>query len=132
MHSIIRILRIVLCLAFLNLVGCVSYQVSVTNANTKSTCKNTCQHRFNTCNQVCHHSCQECNQSSNQSAVHNFDKYKHEQCVQGGIIARDLNSYRDPLQCRKITCDCRADYNVCTQSCNGIIHKSLQIAPVCC
>jgi hypothetical protein len=126
------ILRVILCFVVITLVGCASYQASLVSATTKATCKNTCQQRFKSCKQACHNNCQGCKQSSNRSVIHHFNKYKHEQCVQGGMIIRDLNSYRDPLQCKKITCDCLADYNVCTQSCSGIIHKSLQIAPVCC
>jgi hypothetical protein len=42
-----------------------------------------------------------------------------------------LNSYRDPLQCRKVTCNCHADYQVCIQSCSGVIHKQLRVASAC-
>lgn len=128
MHPIIRF---ILCLAVMTLVACAN-QASLTPAtNAKALCKNTCQQRFKTCSQVCHNTCRECNQASARRTSYTYDNYKHQQCVQGGIIARELNSFRDPLQCRKITCDCFADYNVCTQSCDGIIHKRLQVAPCC-
>ena len=116
------ILRLIICFAVVTLVSCANH-VSVDRANHRATCKHSCQQRLITCSKVCHNNCQECAQSSNQTTIKNYDKYKHEQCIQGGIIVRDLNSYRDPLL---------GDYNVCTASCNGIIHKRLQIAPVCC
>jgi hypothetical protein len=40
-------------------------------------------------------------------------------------VSRDLNSYRDPLQCRKVTCDCLADNNVCKASCRGLTPQVL-------
>ena len=126
------IIRVILCFVIIALVGCTSHELSVKRADDKVMCKSACQQRFNTCSQVCHNNCRECGQHSAQSTAKNYRKYKHQQCIQGGIIARDLNSYRDPLQCRKITCDCLADYNVCTEACDGIIHKRLQIAPICC
>ena len=120
-----------LCFVLLGLVACASQQLVVKRINDRGLCKNVCQERLNSCNHECHNNCQECTQGSNCSTARDYNKYKHEQCVQGGIIARELNSYRDPLQCRKTTCDCYADYNVCIQSCNGLIHKRLQAAPVC-
>lgn len=85
--------------------------------------------------QICHHSCRnncaECSAFARQSTARQYAHYEWEQVVKGKIIALELNSFRDPLQCRKVTCDCKADYQICMQSCSGVVQKSLQHAPVC-
>jgi hypothetical protein len=42
-----------------------------------------------------------------------------------------LPSYKDPLQCRKVTCSCVQDYHTCLAACRGTIHTALRVAPVC-
>ncbi len=95
-------------------------------------CKKRCERMYRVCSQVCQDNCQNCAIVSNNQTIRNHNKYKHEICVRGGVIARDLNAYRDPLKCRKTTCDCLADYQICRDSCEGIIQKRLQVAQVCC
>ena len=108
--------------------GCTHHQASIE----QKVCYVGCKQKLEACNQVCHNDCQQCSSVADHSAVTSYNRYKHEQCVQGGAIIRELQSYRDPLQCRKITCGCRADYRVCMQSCSGIIRKRLQVSPLCC
>ena len=129
MHSIVRI---ILCLGLMALVACAGNNLSIKQANDLATCKMDCQHRLKICSKICHNNCGDCAKAVNCHVVRHYHQYKNEQCVQGGIIARELNSYRDPLQCRKLTCDCSADYSVCTQSCSGLIHKRLQVPSACC
>jgi len=124
--------RFLLIAAVMVLAACATRPVSLQCAKEQIACKKNCVERFKTCSQVCDNSCQTCSLAANCGAAHNYNRYKHEQSVQGGIIARELKSYRDPLQCRKTTCNCMADYNVCTQSCTGVIHKRLQVGPACC
>lgn len=129
MYSIIRVS---LCLVLMSLVACSSLQSSVKRANERTTCIQACQQELKQCNKICQNNCRECGKQAINNASRHYQKFVHEQQVQGGVLARELYSYRDPLQCRKVTCDCSADYTVCTQSCNGLIHKRLQVAPVCC
>lgn len=124
--------RVILCFVVIGFAGCVSHQVQERRANAQVSCKMSCEQQFKGCSQVCHNNCKECGQFDHLIGSYNYKKYKNEQEIQGGVVARELNSFRDPLQCRKITCDCLADYTVCVQSCKGLIHKRLQIAPVCC
>ena len=112
-----KIIHVLLCLSLCILVGCASQRASVQRANDLVSCKNVCKQHLTICSQVCHNNCRECNQSVNRATAMYYNKYKNEQCVQGTMIVRDLNSYRDPLQCCKTTCDCQADYNVCADSC---------------
>jgi hypothetical protein len=114
--------------AIISLVACVNPQI----AKQVTQCKRSCLQQLNVCSQVCRNNCRQCGKVATCTAARNYNKYKNEQINQGGIIARDLNSYRDPLQCRKVTCNCLADYNVCAQSCEGVIHKRLQPVPACC
>lgn len=98
---------------------------------TYAVCAASCEQRSDQCNASCRNNCQQCQAFSKQTTMEHYRHYVHEQNVKGRSIARDLNSYRDPLQCRKITCNCRADYRVCIQSCGGVVKKQLQAAPYC-
>lgn len=95
-------------------------------------CKKSCQIRMYSCLNSCKDNCKNCQLRSKVSTGKNYARYVHEQCVKGGVIARELNSYRDPLQCRKVTCNCSADFDTCIQSCTGVIQKRLMAAPKCC
>ncbi len=95
-------------------------------------CKAECQKRFEACCMVCKNNCKHCSFSTTQTAARSYAKFKHRQCVQGAMISRELQSFRDPLQCSKTTCECIGDYRICEQSCTGLIHKRLQVAPTCC
>lgn len=108
------------------LVGCHQKSLEV------SSCINHCYAVEKVCNSHCNKSCQQCSVCSTTKARHSYSKYKHQQCIKGSRIARDLQSYRDPLKCKKNTCDCSSDLNICIQSCNGVIHKRLQVKPTCC
>lgn len=113
------------------LVSCATYQQTVSHMQAVKACQNNCAQRLQQCNQVCRNNCLNCSVIANATAAVHFNQYKHEQCVQGKIVALELQSFRDPLQCRKTTCACRADYDVCKQSCNGLIHKKLQVVNPC-
>lgn len=123
---------IALGVAFLTLSSCANRFLPVKCAENMAMCKKECHVRFHSCKKTCSNNCKECSSAANCSAARNYSQYKHEQYVQGGAITRELKSYRDQLQCRKTTCNCLADYNVCTQSCTGKVHKRLQVGPACC
>jgi len=128
-------MRVIACmiLCFIFLTACAPHRTAVSpSPQMHALCKINCQQRLNSCNQLCHDSCQQCEAFARQTTAKSYQQYKNEQYVSCGIIARELKSYRDPLQCRKTTCDCPADYRVCIQSCAGLIHKRLQVAPTCC
>ncbi len=128
--------NILLCCLLLSLLGgCANHDIYTKNATgTKSiaVCKLSCQKQYASCAASCTNNCHNCKIKSTQTAGKNFQKYIHEECVKGGFIARDMNSYRDPLQCRKVSCNCCADLNICIQSCSGVINKQLKAAATCC
>ena len=95
------------------------------------TCHKTCQSRLKSCHDQFRHDCLRCKQIAHQQMTTRYQHYVQEQSIKGEIIVRRLNSYLDPLQCRKITCNCAADYQVCTQSCGGQNHQQLHVPPVC-
>ena len=90
-----------------------------------------CTQQFARCKQTCEDNCPNCVNKSIIAATRSYNKYVHEQEIQGGMVIQELKSYRDPLQCRKISCSCIADYNVCLQGMSGIINKSLRINTAC-
>ncbi|MDP3268297.1 MAG: acyltransferase [Legionella sp.] len=94
-------------------------------------CTMMCAQRFETCNQLCTNNCKNCSASSTHTSRENFLKYMHEKRLMGGFVTRRLNSYRDPLQCRKVTCNCKADLMACKQGCTGVVRKGLQTVPYC-
>ena len=109
------------------LVGCMSNA----NFNARVACKASCQERFNACNAVCQNGCKQCAARADNEAAWHYHEYKQEQCVQGREVVRELKSYRDPLQCRKTTCECPTDYRACAAACSGKIPKRLVKAPAC-
>lgn len=94
-------------------------------------CNMICVQHFEFCKQNCVNNCSNCSWAAKQKAAANFTKYVHERKMQGKKVMRELNSYRDPLQCRKVTCNCMADLMICKQSCSGVIPKRLQAVPNC-
>lgn len=125
-------IRLIVCVALtVSLWGCTSQKASIERLNQQTECKQQCLKKAYSCGRVCQDNCRGCSRSATKSASVSYNEYKTQLILQGGILSRDLNSYRDALQCRKITCDCSADYNVCVQSCGGRIHKRLQTTKVC-
>jgi hypothetical protein len=95
-------------------------------------CVNQCTITQQACNKSCTNSCNDCAKDNNCTAVKAYSQYVHQQAVQCQRVARNLQSYRDPLKCRKTTCNCVADFLTCKQNCAGVIHKRLQVSPACC
>jgi hypothetical protein len=98
----------------------------------KRACIQQCEVKKKACQKVCSTSCKQCEAEANTSMTKRYKTYVHEQCVQGERVALQLQSFRDPLQCRKTSCDCPADYRACVGACRGNIRKSLQVTPFCC
>ncbi len=120
--------RIVLFCLLFSLAGCVSNSF---RQQELAQCKATCARHFEFCKKNCINNCPVCFWQSTQNTVQNFTKYTMERKVEGKKVMRELNSYRDPLQCRKITCNCMMDLMTCNQSCSGVIRKRLQVIPNC-
>lgn len=124
--------RITLYILTLLLVACVSHKVVVNKAIDAKNCDSMCQEALRACMPVCHDNCHECSKAESRITARHYHRYLEQVSVQGQVVTRELQSYRDPLQCRKITCHCIADYNICKQACTGIIYKRLQAASACC
>jgi hypothetical protein len=124
--------RILYCLTLLlTLTHCtIQHTVQTAPQNTPA-CLAQCHQSFDSCKQECTNSCARCSASSTHTSTVSYMKYVHEKQIEGGIDARNLNSYRDPLQCRKVSCSCSADLAACTQNCTGVIQKRLQPVPYC-
>lgn len=97
-----------------------------------SPCVSQCEEQWNKCQKICKDSCQKCRQNAAWTSTKAHARFVHEQAVQGGIIFRELPSYRDPLQCYKKTCSCKAEFAVCKQACEGLIKKYVMPEPRCC
>lgn len=123
--------RIVFFLSLLALASCVHYNTTSHTPKEIALCKASCLERANVCSQSCNNNCEQCRAKEYRATVNNYMDWKQGQLIQGKAVSRELNSFRDPLQCRKTTCNCPADYTICMQSCGGIIHKQLQVAPLC-
>ncbi len=126
-HVFMRLICAVLLLS-----GCVNHLGTTVSPEEKKVCRMACQQRFDQCQDTCVDSCKTCAKQANQEATAHYMQYRHERCVQGKTIVHRLQSYHDPLQCKKSSCDCPADYRVCVEACSGDVHKRLQVAPMCC
>jgi hypothetical protein len=94
-------------------------------------CDMVCKKQLVTCQKYCRNNCVQCDTYAMQQTSDRYHRYVNEQSMRGGLFIRRLNSYRDPLQCRKTTCNCAIDYQTCSQSCRGVIHKQLAAPSVC-
>lgn len=126
-----RTLGTVLLLA-MSLLSCTPKQQTASNPQAVKACLMQCQSKLQHCNQTCSLCCANCQKKSFGRAAERHQKYVHEQRIAGGFVARQAPAYRDPLQCRKTTCNCQADLQVCQQGCGGKIHKQLRAVRVCC
>ena len=79
-------------------------------------CSVTCEQKAQQCSLTCRNNCNQCRAYARQSTSESYLYYRHEQYLKCAPLARDLHSYRDPLQCRKITCSCAAG---CQIVCNA-------------
>lgn len=125
------LVRILLCSMIALIVSCTSYENSVKHYNERVACKTMCYQHLDACTKTCNNSCKQCTAWSKFVAAKRYQNYTHQQSIKGEIVVRDLNSYRDPLQCGKTTCECPTDFRVCVKSCSGKIPKRLQAAPAC-
>lgn len=94
-------------------------------------CQAACIKQHKICQTKCTDNCPSCSLSATKEARKHYKQYVHEELVEGNLITRDLQSYRDPLKCRKTSCNCYTDLMTCQQSCTGIIQKQLRPAPYC-
>lgn len=92
-------------------------------------CENVCLAELHTCAEICQNSCPVCQAKSVERARQNNARYVWLQRAQGHIIAREVNSFRDPLSCTKVTCDCEDDFKICKQQCHGQIKPTLKVKP---
>lgn len=124
-------LRFMCCIVLLGLSGCATQQQRVVKTSEVAQCQQLCVQRLDSCKQTCTESCPKCMAAADHKATTNFLEYLHEKRVQGGYITRRLKSYRDPLQCRKVSCNCLSDFITCKQGCTGVIQKQLRPVPYC-
>lgn len=122
---------VLLCLC-VGLMACTKQHDDETAKARFRSCQMQCLQQNKACIKACDNGCIQCLVPAYATADHHYRQFVHQQTVQGGLIARDLNSYRDPLQCLKTTCNCHADYRQCAQACTGTIHKRLQSPLSCC
>lgn len=111
--------------------GCVMHKNNELIKVEVKQCPLLCSHEFKLCSKTCTNNCSKCITSADNKALMDYSKYIEEKRIVGGFVTRGLKSYRDPLQCRKVNCNCTADLMTCTQNCMGIIQKSLQSVPLC-
>ena len=129
MNSIVRVLFCFLLLSLSS--SCALQKQTMLHSNEEKLCQNTCLQRAQSCQKLCLNNCLSCKDSSMGEAINDYAHYIHEEQLKGGSVNRVLNSYRDPLQCRKVSCDCTADLMTCDQNCTGVIYKNLRTVPSC-
>lgn len=118
-------------LACFTLLSCNSINHRLPNLNKPNACQQICLKNLEFCRQSCDNNCRLCSTGVTNEARKDCLQYEHEVKIRGGYITRGLNSYRDPLKCRKVTCNCAADFDTCNQGCKGIIRKKIQPVPYC-
>lgn len=124
-------IRLIVCISIVLMTSCGYYGKFVDNAREKKACHLQCLNALDKCKIQCKNNCRECNVLANMQAASRFIEYKKRQSMQGKMVNEELQSFKDPLQCRKVTCSCQEDYRVCKQSCIGKVYKYLKANPAC-
>lgn len=124
------LMRTISCIVLLILTACTP-RVALISPQAISECKRVCVQHLEYCNQNCIDNCPNCSAKADYNSTLELLKYVHEKKVRGGYIMRGLKSYRDPLQCRKVSCNCKSDYIICNQGCTGIVQKRVRPVPYC-
>ncbi len=123
--------RLLISLLLILLASCSHYNQYVEKERQLKACHLQCIATLDKCNIQCRNNSRECNVLANMQAASRFKEYKRRQIIQGRIIVEELQSFKDPLQCRKVTCSCQEDFRVCKQSCRGKIYKYLKANAAC-
>lgn len=131
MHSVSRGFHIIFFGIILLLSNCAHYNHYVKTQQEGKVCRQACHEKQRVCQRSCYNNCPLCCAKQNSDTQISYDRYKHQQIIQGQAIIRQLKSYRDPLQCSKISCDCVSDHATCLQSCTKKTPKQLQLSPSC-
>ena len=92
--------------------------VSLSEQREMRACKDTCQYNSQNCHKLCSDDARNCQANVMANTKASYARYVCQQKVQANDIALELQSFRDPLQCKKITCDCLADARLCAKACN--------------
>ncbi len=101
------------------------------SAVSQQQCFRKCEQIFKSCRSQCHDNCSQCQKIADNQAWKRYQAYCTRMKIQCSLRPRDWLSFRDPLQCRKVSCSCAADFNVCIQQCGGQIKKRLHVTPYC-
>ncbi|MCA0403047.1 MAG: acyltransferase [Proteobacteria bacterium] len=127
-----QILKLVLSLSYLAVVtACTAPSTVPLPYKTRAECKLACAKQAQFCLKECKNNCSNCLCNRSAKTAKSYNRYSNEQKIKGDVCVLELNSFSDPLQCRKMTCSCSADYSVCMQACGGLIHKSLANTELC-
>lgn len=110
-----------------SLTSCVLTQPSaVPEKHAMHACQEECKKTMHACVAMCQNNYAHCDSKDKARAVQDYKHYLKERCVQGELaLTRLLSSFRDPLICKHVTCDCCNDYEICKQACTGTIQKRL-------
>ena len=115
-----------LVLCCLSLGACSQYHDFQDKIKAHQHCAKACKTRMHFCNKFCRNDPAQCKRWADASATVHFGHYRQEKLIQGEPIGSELQGFRDPLACKKVSCDCLADFDLCIQTCQGNIHKRLQ------
>lgn len=118
--------RLTTIILFLILSSCGYYSQYVDKERQLKSCHLQCNMNLDICNKQCRNNEHKCEVMANMQAALRFKEYKKREITQGQIVNEELQSFKDPLQCRKVTCSCQEDFRVCKQSCTGKIYKHLK------
>lgn len=113
------------------LASCSNQPMTLNNKSEVKQCKMRCMQKFSVCKTQCTDNCRHCRAQSHAEMCKSYANYVREKQIKGEMLDRELKSYRDPLQCRKVTCNCVADLDTCMQGCTGVIQKRLMPLPYC-
>jgi len=97
----------------------------------QKTCLNACYEKNRYCHKICQTDCPHCCKYTKMQGLHFYRRYLKRCRIEGKPAFSSLQSFYDPLQCNKNSCDCQKDFLLCQQSCHGKIPKRLKTYKFC-
>lgn len=99
--------------------------------SSKDPCLLACQQQQLRCHKLCLTDCPHCCKYTKMQGTVFYRRYLRRSRIEGKPAFSSLQSFYDPLQCNKNSCDCVQDFLLCEQNCQGKIHKRLKTYKFC-
>jgi hypothetical protein len=98
-----------------------NYSYRPPHSNMGMMCASQCFQTKNMCEQMCQMQDQNCRLQEHQSAYYRYQLYRDSQVKKGLPVVRSVSDFDNSFGNCHATCNCTNDFNLCYQSCGGVV-----------